>query len=167
MSEISINSFFINYVVDQQWMSARDASLVLSFGGLSLFMIGRFLGSWIMRRVYAERMLLYCATGTVITTVVVMFNLGWISMVALILGYAFEAIMFPTIFALALKGLGEHTKRASSFLMMSPVGGVVGPLLMGYVADMTTIAFAFVVPLVGYMVVWVYARKVLSVLHRS
>ena len=167
VSEISINSFFINYVVDQQWMSARDASLVLSFGGLSLFMIGRFLGSWIMRRVYAERMLLYCATGTVITTVVVMFNLGWISMVALILGYAFEAIMFPTIFALALKGLGEHTKRASSFLMMSPVGGVVGPLLMGYVADMTTIAFAFVVPLVGYMVVWVYARKVLSVLHRS
>jgi len=167
VSEISINSFFINYVVDQQWMSARDASLALSFGGLSLFMIGRFLGSWIMRRVYAERMLLYCATGTVITTVVVMFNLGWISMVALILGYAFEAIMFPTIFALALKGLGEHTKRASSFLMMSPVGGVVGPLLMGYVADMTTIAFAFVVPLVGYMVVWVYARKVLSVLHRS
>lgn len=167
VSEISINSFFINYVVDQQWMSARYASLVLSFGGLSLFMIGRFLGSWIMRRVYAERMLLYCATGTVITTVVVMFNLGWISMVALILGYAFEAIMFPTIFALALKGLGEHTKRASSFLMMSPVGGVVGPLLMGYVADMTTIAFAFVVPLVGYMVVWVYARKVLSVLHRS
>ena len=167
VSEISINSFFINYVVDQQWMSARDASLVLSFGGLSLFMIGRFLGSWIMRRVYAERMLLYCATGTVITTGVVMFNLGWISMVALILGYAFEAIMFPTIFALALKGLGEHTKRASSFLMMSPVGGVVGPLLMGYVADMTTIAFAFVVPLVGYMVVWVYARKVLSVLHRS
>lgn len=88
-------------------------------------------------------------------------------MVALILGYAFEAIMFPTIFALALKGLGGHTKRASSFLMMSPVGGVVGPLLMGYVADMTTIAFAFVVPLIGYMVVWVYARKVLSVLHRS
>ena len=58
VSEISINSFFINYVVDQGWMSARDASLALSFGGLSFFMVGRFLGSWIMRRVPAEKMLL-------------------------------------------------------------------------------------------------------------
>ena len=56
----------------------------------------------------------------------------------LLCGYAFEAIMFPTIFALSLRGLGSHTKRASSFLMMSPVGGVVGPLLMGLVADRLT-----------------------------
>ena len=56
----------------------------------------------------------------------------------LLCGYAFEAIMFPTIFALSLRGLGSHTKRASSFLMMSPVGGVVGSLLMGLVADRLT-----------------------------
>ena len=51
IGEISINSFFINYVVEQGWMNARDASLVLSFGGLGLFMLGRFAGSWIMGRV--------------------------------------------------------------------------------------------------------------------
>lgn len=163
VSEISINSFFINYVVDQQWMSARSASLALSFGGLSFFMVGRFLGSWIMRRIPAEKMLLGCALGTIVTTTIVIFNWGWISLVALVCGYAFEAIMFPTIFALALKGLGNHTKRASSFLMMSPVGGVVGPLLMGYVADCTTIAWAFLVPLAGYVVVGAYAWKMVSV----
>ena len=159
VGEISINSFFINYVVEQGWMNARDASWVLSFGGLGLFMMGRFTGSWIMGRVRAERMLRVCATGTVVTTSLVLLDVGMVSLVALLCGYAFEAIMFPTIFALSLRGLGRHTKRASSFLMMSPVGGVVGPLLMGVVADHFTMVMAFIVPLAAYCVVWGYARK--------
>lgn len=162
ISEISINSFFINYVVEQDWMNARRASLVLSFGGLGLFMVGRFAGSWIMQRVRAEKMLLWCATGTLVTTSVVLLDIGYVSLAALLCGYAFEAIMFPTIFALSLKELGKHTKRASSFLMMSPVGGVIGPLLMGSVADATTMVTAFVVPLVGYAVVWLYARQMVA-----
>ena len=163
VGEISINSFFINYVVEQNWMNAREASVVLSFGGLGLFMLGRFAGSWIMGRVRAEKMLLVCATGTVMTTLLVLLDVGMVSLAALLCGYAFEAIMFPTIFALSLRGLGNHTKRASSFLMMSPVGGVVGPLLMGLVADHTTMVWAFIVPLVAYCVVWAYARKMVSV----
>lgn len=163
VGEISINSFFINYVTEQDWMNARQASLVLSFGGLSLFMAGRFIGSWIMRRVRAEKMLFWCATGTVVSIVLVVLDLGLISFIALLCCYAFEAIMFPTIFALSLKGLGSHTKRASSFLMMSPVGGAVGPLLMGYVADCSTMSMAFIVPCLGYVVVWLYARRMLQV----
>lgn len=163
VGEISINSFFINYVTEQDWMNARQASLVLSFGGLSLFMAGRFIGSWIMRRVRAEKMLFWCATETVVSTVLVVLDLGLISFIALLCCYAFEAIMFPTIFALSLKGLGSHTKRASSFLMMSPVGGAVGPLLMGYVADCSTMSMAFIVPCLGYVVVWLYARRMLQV----
>lgn len=163
VGEISINSFFINYVVDQGWMTARNASVVLSFGGLGLFMMGRFAGSWIMGRVRAEKMLLVCASGTVVTTALVLLNLGFVSLVALLCGYAFEAIMFPTIFALSLRGLGCHTKRASSFLMMSPVGGVVGPLLMGVVADSHGMIAAFTVPLIAYLVVWCYARKMVAV----
>lgn len=162
IGEISINSFFINYVLEQGWMNARMASLVLSFGGLSLFMLGRFIGSWIMRRVRAEKMLFVCASGVVVTMVVVLLDLGYVSLLALLLTYAFEAIMFPTIFALSLRGLGSNTKRASSFLMMSPVGGVVGPLLMGLVADYTSMVTAFVVPLVAYVVVWFYARRLVS-----
>lgn len=163
VGEISINSFFINYVVEQGWMNARNASLVLSFGGLGLFMTGRFVGSWIMRWVCAEKMLFVCASGTILTTTLVLLDVGIVSLLALLCGYAFEAIMFPTIFALALKGLGSHTKRASSFLMMSPVGGVVGPLLMGYVADCTSMVISFIVPGIAYLVVWFYARKMLSI----
>ncbi len=164
VAEISINSFFINYVVEEKWMNARDASVVLSFGGLGLFMCGRFAGSWVMSRIRAERVLLCCAVGTVVTTSLVVVHCGRLSLVALCLGYAFEAIMFPTIFALALQGLGSYTKRASSYLMMSPVGGAVGPLLMGAVADHTTMSFSFVVPLVSFAVVLAYSCKVNTVI---
>ena len=160
IAEISINSFFINYVVDDGWMNARDASIVLSFGGLGLFMCGRFAGSWIMQRIRAEKVLLFCAVCTVITSLLIVLNVGIVSLVALFLGYAFEAIMFPTIFALSLRGLGKHTKRASSYLMMSPVGGAGGPLMMGYVADQTTMSLSFIVPLLSFIVVMLYAWKV-------
>ena len=167
IGEISINSFFINYVVEQGWMHAREASLVLSFGGLGLFMIGRFVGSWIMRSVRAEKMLFCCATGVVLTTTLVLLDVGMMSLVALLCGYAFEAIMFPTIFALSLRGLGSHTKRASSFLMMTPVGGVVGPLLMGAVADYSNMVWSFLVPWVAYVFVWFYARRMLSTSQKA
>ena len=150
IAEISINSFFINYVVDDGWMNALDAAKLLSIAGLCLFMCGRFAGSWIMRYVRAEKFLLICAIGTVVSTALVVMNLGMVSFVSLILIYLFEAIMFPTIFAISLRGLGDYTKRASSYLMMTPIGGAVGPLMMGYVGDMTSMSFSFIVPLISY-----------------
>ena len=163
IAEISINSFFINYVVDDGWMSALDAAKLLSVAGLGLFMCGRFVGSWIMRYVRAEKFLLICAIGTVVSTALVVMNLGVVSFVSLILIYLFEAIMFPTIFAISLRGLGNHTKRASSYLMMTPIGGAVGPLMMGLVGDVTSMSFSFIVPLVSYMVVLAYSLKVVRI----
>ncbi len=157
VSEISINSFFINYVVDDGWFDKSTAATVLSFGGLGLFMAGRIIGSWVMSRVTAEKVLLACATATVITTSLIIANIGFVSVVALLCGYLFESIMFPTIFAIALRGVGAMTKRASSFLMMTPVGGAVGPFLMGYVADHSTMTASFTIPLVGFIVVFAYA----------
>ncbi len=157
VSEISINSFFINYVADGGWMNARDASIALSFGGLSLFMLGRVLGSFIMQHVDSKRVLRVCAIGTFITTLAVVLNMGVLSLGALVLIYVFESIMFPTIFALSLKDLGPLTKRASSLLMMTPIGGAVGPLMMGLVADASTMSVAFIVPLIGFANVAAYA----------
>lgn len=159
VAEISINSYFINFVTGQGWMTDNLASVVLT-GALAFFMVGRFLGSWIMRRIKAERMLLYCATGSVLCITVVLLNLGVISMVALVCNYLFEAIMFPTIFALALTGLGNLTKSASSLLMMTPIGGC-GFLLMGYVADTVNMVVPFVIPWIGYAVVLAYAWKLM------
>ena len=163
VSEISINSFFINYAVESEWLNAHDAAIVLSVAGLGLFMAGRFIGSWVMRFVRAEKALLFCGVGTVLTCSLVVADLGFLSRAGLIFIYVFEAIMFPTIFSIALRGLGSKTKRASSFLMMTPVGGVVGPLLMGYVADHTDMALSFLIPLMGYLVVMIYSWKMVRV----
>ena len=101
-------------------------------------------------------MLLICAIGTVVSISLVLLNIGRLSLYALLANYFFEAIMFPTIFSLALVGVGRLTKSASSLLMMTPVGGC-GFLLMGYVADRTNLITPFLIPLVGYAVILVYA----------
>jgi len=162
IAEISINSFFINYVTDDGWMTAKTAAIVLSFGGLGLFMSGRVLGSYIMSTVRAEKVLFVCAICTVIASLLITLNLGVVSKIALFACYIFEAIMFPTIFAISLRGLGSYTKRASSFLMMSPLGGAVGPLLMGYVADISSMSISFIIPWLGYIAVAVYSYGVVT-----
>ena len=155
VAEISINSYFINFVTGQGWMGDNTASIVLTCA-LAFFMVGRFVGSYIMQRVSGRTMLLICAIGTVVSISLVLLNIGRLSLYALLANYFFEAIMFPTIFSLALVGVGRLTKSASSLLMMTPVGGC-GFLLMGYVADRTNLITPFLIPLVGYAVILVYA----------
>mgnify|MGYP002295949491 CR=1 FL=1 len=160
VAEISINSYFINFVTGQGWMSDHGASMVIT-GALAVFMIGRFVGSWIMRRVAAEKMLFWCAVGTVACMLTVLGNFGRVSLVALMCNYMFEAIMFPTIFSLTLRGLGGLTKSASSILMMTPVGGCAF-LLMGLVADCVNNIVPFVIPLAGFAVVLAYAFRLVA-----
>lgn len=157
VAEISINSYFINFVTGMHWMSDRTASLVLTLA-LAFFMVGRFLGSWIMRHIQATTMLLICAVGSVVCIGLVLCDLGIVSLVALVGNYLFEAIMFPTIFSIALTGLGNLTKSASSLLMMTPIGGC-GFLLMGMIADTTHVTLPFVVPFVGFLIVLAYAVR--------
>lgn len=157
IAEISINSYFINYVTGKGWMDDNLASVILTIA-LGFFMVGRFLGSWIMRKVRAEKMLLYCAIGSVACMAVILLGGGEWSLYALIGNYLFEAIMFPTIFTLALQGLGNLTKSASSLLMMTPIGGCFF-LLMGYVADQTNLTVPFMIPLIGYFVVLLFALE--------
>ena len=155
IAEISINSYFMNFVTDTGWMTKLTASRMVSLA-LVIFMGGRFLGSWVMSLVKAEKMLLACAIGTVVCMILTVLDLGVFSLVALILNYLFEAIMFPTIFTLAIRGLGSKTKSASSLLMMTPIGGC-GFLLMGFLADHTTPFIPFLLPLAAFTVVLVYA----------
>lgn len=157
IAEISINSYFINFVTGQGWMDDNTASIVLTVA-LGFFMVGRFFGSWIMRKVRAELILLYCGIGSVVCIGLVLLDLGKCSMIALVCNYLFEAIMFPTIFTLALQGLGNLTKSASSLLMMTPIGGCFF-LLMGYVADQTNLVLPFMIPFIGYFVVLLFASE--------
>ena len=163
IAEISINSLFINYVTDDGWMDKMTATAVLSFGALGLFMIARVAGSAIMKRVRAEKALTVCGIMTVIGGALVVSDIALLSRCGLFICYAFEAIMFPTIFAITISRLsGQSTKIASSFLMMTPLGGAVGTFLMGWVADSTSMSTAFIVPTIGYAIVLTYAYMAMT-----
>ena len=129
----------------------RDAAVVLHSVGSGYLCADVLPVVGLCSEFVAERVLLYCALGTVAATFLIVCNLGKISLVALFLVYVFEAIMFPTIFAISLKGLGNKTKRASSFLMMSPVGGAIGPVLMGYVADNSNMSLSFIISICFFL----------------
>lgn len=167
IGEISINSYFVNFTTDMGLLSSSTASYILSLA-LVVFMIGRFLGSALMLVVRPALMLLICASGSLLCMALVLLTgtltqqgvewAGTASLVFLILNYLFESIMFPTIFSLALTGLGVHTKTASSLLMMTPVGGCFF-LLVAWMADHTTPVAPFTIPLLAFLVVWIFAWR--------
>lgn len=165
VSEISINSYFINFMTGEGYMDDNTASVVLTIA-LGFFMVGRFVGSWLMQYIRAEILLLICAAGSVTCMIVVLLGLGKVSMVALISNYLFEAIMFPTIFSLALNGLGNLKKSAASLLMMTPIGGC-GFLLMGIIADTSNLITPFIIPFFGYFVVLLFASELLRKFHET
>ena len=156
-AQTGVNSFFINYATEHIAITDSMAATLLSFGGMGLFMLGRLGGSWAMGRIRAERLLAILAIIATLATSAVVLAPGGLGFAALLVVYLCESIMFPTIFALALRGLGAHTKIASSLLIMSIVGGAVAPLLMGIVADGHSMALGFVVPLVCFVVIAAYA----------
>ena len=160
-AQTGVNSFFINYVTERvPSISARTAALILSFGGMGMFFVGRLGGSWLMNRIKAAQVLLVCAMGAIVCMLLVIFGSGMASLVALVLTYLCEAIMFPTIFALALNGFGaSNTKRGSSFLIMSIVGGAIAPVVMGVIGE-ADMAIGFIVPLICYIVIAMFAMKV-------
>ncbi|HWQ54601.1 MAG TPA: hypothetical protein VN442_13030, partial [Bryobacteraceae bacterium] len=103
--------------------------------GFVCFLVGRFTGSLLLKKISAHKILGMYAGLNVVATFVVFLKLGWISVACVFLSYFCRSIMFPTIFALGIFGLGARAKKASSFIVMAIMGGAVLPKLMGYVAD--------------------------------
>lgn len=160
-AQTGVNSFFINYVNEHAGIEPREAALWLSFGGMGLFMAGRMAASWVMEYIRAERMLAYLSAGAVVSMVIVISGSGIGAIPAFFLCFLCESIMFPTIFALSIKGLGEHTKRASSYLIMGIAGGAAAPVIMGAIADRSNMAAGFIVPLICYAVILAFAADLL------
>jgi FHS family L-fucose permease-like MFS transporter len=157
-AQTGINSFFINYVTEEiPSLTNAQAAQILGFGGMGLFWLGRFSGSTIiMRVVRPNRLLAFYAIMNVITMALVVAGLGWISVIALFSTYFFMSVMFPTIFALGIKELGPLTKKGSSLLVMSIVGGALVPVLMGRIADISRMALGFIIPLVCFAFIFYF-----------
>ena len=159
-AQTGMNSFFINYVTETSPTISNDtAAMLLGYGGMGLFMVGRMGGGWIMARIRAERVLLACAIGATCAMGVLLTGAGVWGIVAFFVCYLCESIMFPTIFSLSLRGMGHHTKLASSLLIMCIVGGAIAPVVMGAIADSQSMSLAFIVPLLCFVFISVYAAR--------
>ncbi|MDY4058983.1 MAG: sugar MFS transporter [Alloprevotella sp.] len=157
-AQTGINSFFINYAEECAGVDKNDAALWLGFLGMGLFMLGRMGGSFLMKYLSPERLLLFFSIGATMSMLVIMTLAGTVGFYAFFVCFLCESIMFPTIFALAIRGLGRHTKMASSLLIMCIVGGAVAPLLMGFIADVSGImSLSFSVPLLCFAVIAIFA----------
>lgn len=151
-AQTGIGSFFINYTVEIQALQLNEmqAGLLLGLGGMTLFAMGRFSGSIIMQKVKPGVLLGSFALVNTALMVIAMTSHTRFGLIALITSYLFMSIMFPSIFALGLKHLGEKTKTASSILVFTVVGGAIAPTLMGLIGK-TNMSIGFIVPLVCFL----------------
>lgn len=165
-AQTGINSFFINYADESAGVLKEEAAMWLGLLGMGLFMAGRMVGSYLMKYLSPERLLAYFGVGASLSMLVIMLVAGRTGFYFFFLCFLCESIMFPTIFALAIRGLGEHTKTASSLLIMCIVGGAVAPVIMGAIADYShNMALSFVIPLICFVIICCYAaayRKLCS-----
>lgn len=161
-AQTGIFSFFVNYMTEETLephFDSKTAAMMLGIGGFGLFMIGRVTGSWLMRYIKPARILAVYATGCFILLPVVSGGFGWMSIVSLFFIFFFMSIMFPTIFALGIRDLGEKTKKASSFLVMAIVGGAIFPMFMGWIADKYSMAIGFLAPMPLFAYILYFALK--------
>nr|WP_315416769.1 MFS transporter [uncultured Pseudomonas sp.] len=153
---VGIGAFFINFAIDH-WpgMVPRDAAYLLS-GGMLAYMLGRFAGVVILRFIPARDLLILNSVVAAILCGVAIMGLSKVSPLAVAAIYLFMSTLYPTIFAMGTRGLGKRTKRAGSILVMALVGGAILPLVMGVLGDSFGTQWAFVVPLLGFLVIGGY-----------
>jgi FHS family L-fucose permease-like MFS transporter len=126
-------------------------------GGILCFLAGRFIGSMILRVCSAHKTLAAFGLINSIMMILIIMHLGWISVIALFASCFFMLIMYPTIFALGIRGLGEHTKIGSSLIVMAIVGGAIMPFIMGWLAQTYAMRIGFNMPLLCFLYVTLYA----------
>jgi FHS family L-fucose permease-like MFS transporter len=152
-AQVGIAAFFINFATEH-WatLPVSKAAFMLS-GAMIAFTGGRFLSTALMHRIAAPTMLAVYSIASLALCATACVSSGPLAVIALMVVFFFESIMFPTIFALGVKGLGARTRRAGSFHVMALVGGAVTPLLMGAIGDRFTTTVAYWVPVLCFTVV--------------
>lgn len=156
-AQVGVASFIIRLTqFSAPGTSARAAADFLLMHQLG-FMIGRFAGSGMMKKIPAPRLLALFAGASFLCAAVVLVFTGLLPVWSVVLLGFFHSIMFPTIFALGIRDLGPLTKRGSSLLVMAIIGGAVFPAIMGRISDAAGIQKAFLVPLLCYLYILYFA----------
>ena len=158
-AQVGVWSFMIRYGQTAQPNSGEKTLAVYLVWSLFAFMVGRFIATASMRLIPpAKLMWIFAIINIGLTLVAILSPNAW-GFYALVSTSFFMSLMFPTIFALSLSGLGSLTKLASSFLVMAIIGGAVLTALMGFISDLSSINTAMLVPLMSYVVVAWFARQ--------
>lgn len=158
-AQVGTWSFFIQYVKDNTGLSEKIAGGFLT-GTLAAFMVGRFSATYFMKFLKPGTLMgIYSVANIVLVAVGIMFP-GWIGVWSIFLTSFFMSLMFPTIFAMGVKGLGPNVKLGGSVIIMAIIGGAVWTPLMGLIADKTgSMAMAMIVPLISYVYILYYSFK--------
>ena len=158
-AQVGIGSFVIRFAKHTLPNTPEKMAALFLVAHQTGFMIGRFSGSWMMKRIPAPRLLAAFGIGALVCVMIGIGMSGLASVLAIVLVGFFNSIMFPTIFALSLKNLGALTKRGSSLLVMSIIGGALIPAAMGKISDVSNIQVAFIMPLICYMYVIYFGMR--------
>jgi MFS transporter, FHS family, L-fucose permease len=152
-------AYFINYAVRYMpGMTDESAAYYFSFS-MVMMLAGRMIGTYLMNYIAPNKLLAIYTSGSIIFCLLIWQKWGWVSFASLIgLQFTFS-IMFPTIFGLGLKNLHDLKEKASSFIVMGVVGGALFPWLMGKVADNVDVATAYLLPIICYVVILLFALK--------
>lgn len=158
-AQVCVSSFFILYARNVAGLSEYEATNYLGILLLS-FMLGRYAGTFLMRTIMPAKLLTAYALINVLLMAVIVFIGGKVALFAFIGVEFFMSIMFPTIFSLAIKDLGDKTEVASSFVVMAIVGGAIFPFLLGRCSDhFQSIQVAYLVPLICFIPVLGYGYQ--------
>jgi MFS transporter, FHS family, L-fucose permease len=157
-AQTCVSSFFIRFSDKVAGMGEKTAAFYL-FIALMGFMIGRFVGTALIRFFPAAKLLVIYGIINMVLLILAVTLHGKFPVYALMGVEFFMSIMFPTIFSLGIRGLGSKTKEGSSFLIMAIVGGAVFPVIMGRISDMSSIQTAYLVPCVCFVVVLLFALR--------
>lgn len=167
-AQVCVFSFFILYSTKAAGIESVKAADYLGWGCGMAFMIGRFAGTWLMKFMQPARLLAIYAAFNILLSSLAITASGMITVYCVIALAFFMSIMFPTIFSLGIKDLGNHTAAGSSIIIMSIAGGALLPLLFGYISDVTgNIQYGYAVPLICFSVVLAFAVKSLQTIKRQ
>ena len=156
-AQVGTWSYFITYVQEYTHQSEKVAGYFLT-GTLAAFGIGRFASAWLMRFISPSKLMGAYSIVNIILVGVAVLTPGWLGLWCVFLTSSFMSLMFPTIFALGLKGLGPNTKLGGSLLVMAIVGGAVLTPIMGFISVKTqSLALAYTVPLLAYVIIALYS----------
>ncbi len=161
-AQVCVSSFFIRFSQQVAGIEEQLAAYFLS-AALFGFMVGRFIGTFLMKFISPSKLLLVYSIVNFFLLILAVLLDGKFSVYALMGVEFFMSIMFPTIFSLAIRGLGTKTKEGSSLVIMSIVGGAIFPVIMGRVSDASNIQTAYLVPAFCFLVILYFAMKNISV----